>query len=74
MAGSDRYRDGYFENREQLGHFFQKLFQNGICEATAETVIVQVRNDKSGSQPLSEEAKGILGGYMLSSPPDAIRQ
>lgn len=53
--------------------FFQKLFQNGICAATAETVIVQVRNDKSGSQPLSEEAKDILGRYMLSSPPDAIR-
>lgn len=46
--------------------FFQKLYQNNICAAAAETVIVQVRNDKSGSQPLGEDAKGILRRYLLS--------
>lgn len=45
---------------------FQKLFQNDVCVARAETVIVQVRNDKTGSSPLSGSAKEILSRWQLS--------
>ncbi len=45
---------------------FQKLFQNDVCVARAETVIVQVRNDKTGSSPLSGPAKEILNRWQLS--------
>ena len=45
--------------------FHQQLFQRGVCVAKAETVIVQVYNDKSGSAPLSEEARRILGRWVM---------
>lgn len=43
----------------------QALFQQGQCVAQAETVIVQVHNDKKGSAPLSEQAKGILAQWVM---------
>ncbi len=42
---------------------FQKLFQNGICVATAETIIVQTKNNKS--LPLSDAAKEILKQWII---------
>ncbi len=47
--------------------FYQKLFQNGICVASGETVIVQVKNDKSGSSPLSLEAKEKLNKWYINN-------
>lgn len=46
--------------------FYQQLFQNGLCAAKAETVIVQVKNDKSGSRPLSQQARDILGKWVMN--------
>ncbi len=40
--------------------FYQKLFQNNICVADAETIIVQVNNLTKKSNPLSETTKSIL--------------
>ncbi len=44
---------------------FQKLFQNGACVATAETVIVQVEAVTRQSTPLSEHARQTLRGWLL---------
>lgn len=46
--------------------FFQQIFQNEACAATAETVIVQVDDESGRSKPLSEEAKQTLGKWILS--------
>ena len=43
---------------------FQKLFQDGRAVASAETVIVQVKNGKG--DPLSERTKKILDQWMLT--------
>lgn len=40
--------------------FYQKLFQNNICVADAETIIVQVNDLTKKSNPLSETTKSIL--------------
>lgn len=45
---------------------FQKLFQDGKTVASAESVIVHVRNDGTGSVPLSEDAKVTLEQWKLS--------
>lgn len=44
---------------------FQGLFQNGVCVATAETVIVQMNEESRKSQPLDESAKTFLTQYLL---------
>ncbi|MCI4671796.1 MAG: acyl-CoA thioesterase [Bacteroidia bacterium] len=44
---------------------FQKLFQNGIAVAHAETVIVQVHNENRSSFPLSDQAKENLNRWLL---------
>lgn len=46
-------------------NIFQKLYQNEICVANAETVIVQVDDGRGGSAPLSDRAKKTLGGWLL---------
>ena len=46
-------------------HLTQSLFQNGICTATAETVIVQVDNTTHRSCPLTDSARAILASYQL---------
>ena len=45
--------------------FFQKLFQNGISVASAETVIVQINDDSGKSSTLSDDAKKILSGWLI---------
>ncbi|MFC2089072.1 acyl-CoA thioesterase [Calditrichota bacterium] len=45
---------------------FQKLFQNDICVANAETIIVQVHNGSGQSSPLTRKAKLTLGGWLLN--------
>ncbi len=44
---------------------FQKLFQNGLCVAKAETVIVQVHNEKKARSPLTEDAKNVLSQWLI---------
>jgi len=48
---------------------FQMLFQNGRCVAKAETVIVQVYDDKKGGAPLSDHSKKLLGRWLVSPEP-----
>ena len=43
----------------------QQLFQNDVCVARAETVIVQVDNEKGGGKPLSASAKETLNRWLL---------
>ncbi|MEM6378384.1 MAG: thioesterase family protein [Bacteroidota bacterium] len=43
----------------------QKLFQDGKTVALAETVIVHVRNDGTGSVPLSDQSKEALRKWHL---------
>jgi len=43
---------------------YQQLFQHGVVVAKATSVLVQV-NAKGRSEPLSEEAKTILQGYII---------
>lgn len=45
---------------------YQKLFQNGACVATAETVVVQVDDRTGRGSPLSDQAKDTLGAWLLS--------
>ena len=44
---------------------FQQLFQNDVCVAGAETVIVQVNDKRGGSERLSDAARKILEHYLL---------
>lgn len=44
---------------------FQGLFQNGVCVATAETVIVQMNEETRKSQPLDESTKAFLTQHLL---------
>lgn len=44
-------------------HFYQKIFQNGVCVATASTVCVQMNEKTRKSNPLSEIAKTALEKY-----------
>ena len=45
---------------------YQKLFQNEVCVANAETVIVQVDNETRRSAPLTEYAKNTLSRWLLN--------
>jgi len=45
---------------------YQQLFQNGICVASAETVIVQVSGETGKGLALSVPAKEKLSGFLLS--------
>lgn len=47
---------------------YQQLFQNGVCVASAETVIVQVSGETRKGQQLSMAAKERLSGFLLSLP------
>ena len=44
---------------------YQQLFQNEVCVANAETVIVQVDNNTGKSRPLTEAARITLGKWLL---------
>lgn len=44
---------------------YQQLFHNGLCVASAETVIVQVDPSSGKSRPLSEAARAALNKLML---------
>ena len=44
---------------------FQKIYQNGICVAEAETIIVQTLNNKS--LPLSDSAKQTLKQWSIKA-------
>ena len=44
---------------------YQQLFHDGLCVASAETVIVQVDNSSGKSRPLSEAARAALNKLML---------
>ncbi len=44
---------------------FQQLFQDDVCVANSETVIVQMDDQTGRSKPLSNEAKEILSGFIL---------
>ena len=46
-------------------NFYQGLFQNGRCVATAETVIVQMNEQTRKSHPLTDKAKAFLCQYKL---------
>ncbi len=46
--------------------FYQQLFQNGACVASAETVIVQVDDNNGKSKPLTEGAKKRLAAWLLA--------
>lgn len=44
---------------------FQKIFQNGLCVASADTVIVQVDNDNGKSCLLTSKAKDTLEQWLI---------
>ena len=44
---------------------FQKIFQNEVCVATAETVIVQVDNTSGQSKPLTDNARKALERFLI---------
>lgn len=46
--------------------FYQGLFQNGRCVATAETVIVQISEHTRKSSPLSDKAKDFFTQHKLT--------
>ena len=48
--------------------FYQGLFQDGRCVATAETVIVHIHNQSKKSHPLSDEAKAFLTQHKQAVP------
>lgn len=45
---------------------FQKIFQNEVCVATAETVIVQVDNTSGQSKPLTDNARKALERFLIT--------
>ena len=47
-------------------NFYQILFQNGEAAASAETVIVQVNNEKGKSSPLTENAIQTLKRWLIN--------
>ena len=44
---------------------FRKIFQNEVCVATAETVIVQVDNTSGQSKPLTDNARKALERFLI---------
>ncbi|MBK8900478.1 MAG: acyl-CoA thioesterase [Anaerolineaceae bacterium] len=54
----------------KVGHssvsFYQGLFQDGRCVATAETVIVQMNEQTRKSHPLTDTAKAFLTRHQLA--------
>ncbi len=46
---------------------YQQLFQNGICVASAETVIVQVNSQTGKSLPLTPESKQTASGFFFKT-------
>ncbi|MCX2745471.1 thioesterase family protein [Mangrovivirga sp. M17] len=46
---------------------FQMIFQENICVAKAETVIVQTHKEKKGSHPLSDQAKEVISQMLLKN-------
>ena len=44
---------------------YQELFQNDISVARAETVIVQIHDEKKTSTPLSQNAKKVLDKWII---------
>jgi acyl-CoA thioester hydrolase len=47
--------------------FFQAMFQNGKCVATAESVVVQVDGGTGRPAPLNEETRALLAKFELSA-------
>ena len=50
--------------------FYQQMFQNGVCVASAESVVVQVNTMTRRSQSLSETARTALSAFLLESEKD----
>jgi acyl-CoA thioester hydrolase len=46
--------------------YVQGLFQNGVCVATAESVVVLVDNNTGRSTPMDEESKAHFQRFMMS--------
>ena len=45
--------------------FFQKLYQDGVCVARAETVVVHVDDISGRGAPLTDSARVTLSGWLL---------
>ena len=45
--------------------FYQRVFQKGVCVASAESVVVQMNTTTRKSQPLSETARTSLSDFLL---------
>jgi acyl-CoA thioester hydrolase len=45
--------------------FHQQMFQNGVCVASADSVVVQMNTTTRKSQPLSETARTSLSAFLL---------
>ena len=45
--------------------FYQQMFQNGVCVASADSVVVQMNPTTRKSQPLSETARTSLSAFLL---------
>ena len=45
--------------------FHQQMFQNGVCVASADSVVVEMNTTKRKSQPLSETARISLSDFLL---------
>ena len=45
--------------------FHQQMFQNGVCVASADSVVVQMNTTTRKSQPLSETARTSLSDFLL---------
>ena len=50
--------------------FYQQMFQNGVCVASADSVVVQVNTMTRRSQSLSETARTALSAFLLESEKD----
>ena len=50
--------------------FYQQMFQNGVCVASAESAVVQVNTMTRRSQSLSETARTALSAFLLESEKD----
>jgi acyl-CoA thioester hydrolase len=46
---------------------YQRVFQNGVCVASAESVVVQMNTMTRKSQPLSEKARTALSAFLRKS-------
>ncbi|MGA1350976.1 MAG: acyl-CoA thioesterase [Burkholderiaceae bacterium] len=50
--------------------FYQRVFQNGVCVASAESVVVQMNTTTRKSQALSEITRTALSAFLRQSEKD----